>query len=148
MDDLTARGHAYVLEDVRGTLPALYDVWKQKGSINPFVMIWPRKAVQWLGMKTNQSVGFDMPADRNAWPEFLAEKALKNAAFALLLTERKGNEIVAILETQAGTSSWHLPVEDHGNVEVLGEPIEQTDIDSIGLLWRPTAAEVHLAAAR
>lgn len=133
------QGHEYVLRDARETLPALYDVWKKEGRIDSFVLIWPRKRVQWLGMNTNQSVGFDMPKERGEWAKFLAEKALQNAAFALLLVEQRDHEVVAIMESRAGANSWHLPIENHGDVAILGAPEEKADADHIGLLWSPTA---------
>jgi hypothetical protein len=141
MDSLVNVGHEYVLRDAREMIPAIYYVWKQMGHVDPFVMIWPRKKVQWLGMTTNQSIGVDLPTDRSTWTKFLAEKALQYAAFALLLVEQKKDEVVMILESKAGTNSWCLPIENHGDVNVLGSPTERADAHSIGLLWRPTEKE-------
>lgn len=121
---------------MRETLPALHKVWKSVGRINPFVLIWPRRKVEWKGMTTNQSIGFDLPEDKNKWATFLAEAALRNAAFALLLVEQRDREVVAIMESRAGAVSWHLPIEDHGDVLILGTPVEQSGTDQIGLLYR------------
>lgn len=136
---MQAWAHDYVVRDARAALPSVKDVWRKKRRIDPFVMMWPRKKVEWLGMKTNQTVGFGLPKDRSAWTKFLAEQALQHSAFALLLVEQREDEVVAILESPAGAISWHLPIKCHGDARLLGDPVERTDAESIGLLYDATS---------
>jgi hypothetical protein len=65
----------------------------------------------------------------------------KTEAYALLLVEQREQAVVVIVESNHGSKSWHIPVENHGDVSALGKPTERVDTDAIGILWRPKRAE-------
>jgi hypothetical protein len=79
----------------------------------------------------------DLPPEKAAWPNELKRIVKVYGAYALLLVEQHVQEVVVILESPHGTVSWHVPIRNQGNVRVLDDAEEKTDVDYIGLLWSP-----------
>ena len=100
-------------------------------------MVWPWKKVDYHGIYTNDVLPFDLPKDRKEWHGFFQHLRDKYKANAVLFVEQRDAEIVAIFESPHGTHSWHIEISAHGDVHILEAPKEKTDVDSVGLLWRP-----------
>lgn len=93
------------------------------------------------GCKTESVLPFDIPENKKEWPFVLHRLVTEYKAYAILLVEQKTVEILVIVESPHGTKSWHIPIRNHGNVQVLDDPIEKTDVDTIGLLWSPARGQ-------
>jgi hypothetical protein len=129
--------HDDIVREAEAGLKSLYDTWSKHSCISPFALVWPYKPVNFHGHKTESVLPFDLPADRSKWTTELRRIADAASAYAVLLVEQRAGAVVVILESVHGTKSWHIPIENHGNVNVLGDRVEKTDTDSIGLLWSP-----------
>lgn len=127
--------HEMLVQEAAWGLASLYDTWSRHWHIDPFVLIWPEEAVVFHGDKTASTLPFDLPEERDAWPDELRKIAKETKAYAILLVQEMEQALVVIFESRMGTRSWRIPIEDHGNVRVLGDPEERTDTDRIGLLW-------------
>lgn len=125
-----------VLEAEMG-LGSLYETWAMQSRIEPFLLVWPAHPVEYRGRKTEDVVPFDLPEDRGTWHTELRRRVHEASAYGILLAEQHDDVIVVIFESQHGTKSWRIPIKDHGDVRVLGDPVELTDTDSIGVLWAP-----------
>lgn len=119
---------------------SILGLWANNRRIKPHLLLWPSEAVKFNGQLTEDVLPFDMPADRSKWAELLLERVVDNKACALLLIEQRAQAVVAIFESPGGTTSWHYPIKDHGDLKILGDPEEKTDVESVGLLWRPKPA--------
>jgi hypothetical protein len=137
MENLDLLIHDEVCEQARDGLMSIPIVWRARRRIRPYVVAWPSGDIEFHGYKTDEPVSFMMPDDRSEWSSFLIDVARNNKAYALLLVEQREQAVVAILESHHGTKSWHYPLADHGGTLLLRDPIEKTDTESIGLLWRP-----------
>jgi len=124
-------------EDGQQSIPEL---WSNNRRIRPHLLLWPSEAVKFRGQLTEDVLPFDMPGDRSEWPELLLDRVLDSKACALLLVEQREQAVVAIFESPRGTTSWHYPIKDHGDLKILGPPVKKTDVESVGLLWRPKQA--------
>ncbi len=127
--------HDGIIEEARGGVPTLYESWKRRQRIRPFIIVWPSEKIVWYGTPTAQAVAFDVPEDESKRRDFVERAQKKAKAYALLLWEQREKAVVGVLESMHGTKSWHLPIIDHGNVRVLGEAEEKTDVDRLGLNW-------------
>jgi hypothetical protein len=125
-----------VLEAEMG-LGSLYETWAKQSHVSPFLLVWPSHPVMFHGHKTESVLPFDLPEDRSKWDAELRRIATETCAYGVLLVEQRDKTILVIFESPHGTKSWRIPVCDHGNVNVLGDPVELVDTDSIGLLWAP-----------
>lgn len=119
-------------------LNAVYAIWKKYKRLRPFIVAWPLQALDFSNkcLPTNTEVTLDLPPKAAAWPAALAQFLKDNEPFAVLLAQQKKEEIVLVLESEYGSSSWHIPIRKHGPDRVLGQPSAKTDADCLGLLWR------------
>lgn len=125
------------MKEAANGLSSVYETWATKRRIDPFVLVWPSEPVNFHGKQTEDVMPFDLPNDASRWPTFLRDLVKKTTAYALLLVEQREQAVVVIFESPHGTKSWNIPIKNHGNVNVLGEAKEKSDIDYIGLLWSP-----------
>lgn len=127
--------HDDIVEAARAGIPTLYNTWKKQQSIRPFILSWPTQKIIWQGEETERVVAFDAPREAEKLHRFLEEVQKKTMAYALLLWEQKEQAIVGVLESRHGGVSWHIPIQDHGNIAVLGQPEERVNVDRLGLYW-------------
>jgi len=127
--------HDGIVKRARAGIPTLYESWKKKQRLRPFVLSWPAEEIIWNSEPTEQAVAFDAPLAKDLTQEFLRRVQKKTAAYALLFWEQREQAVVGILESRHGSVSWYIPIMDHGNVRVLGPLEEKTDVDSLGLNW-------------
>jgi hypothetical protein len=130
--------HDGLVKEARSGLKSLYATWASQSKIDPFVLVWPEKAIDYHGHKTAGMVPFDLPVDKKKRPAELQRLLRAADAYAMLVVEQREAAVVVIFESPHGTQSWHIPIEGHGNVDILGDPTEKTDSDYLGLLWVPT----------
>lgn len=124
--------HNQMAEEASWGLQALYARWREHMRVRPFVVCWPGKSLKAQGVD-DKTVAFDLPEGRDRWPKLLKEIATKTKARGLLVVEQQPQAIVVILETSVGTTSWHIPIKDHGDIRVLADIVEHTDKDYIGV---------------
>lgn len=127
--------HDDIVEAARAGIPTLYDTWKRRRGIRPFVLSWPSQKIVWRGEETERVVAFDAPRGAEKLRAFLEEVQKKTMAYALLLWEQKEQAVVGVLESRHGSVSWRIPIQSHGNVVVLGQHEEKVDADRLGLRW-------------
>lgn len=60
----------------------------------------------------------------------------KTKAYALFLFEELEDRVLLLVETRQGTLAISVPIEQHGDVRVLGKEQETRDTESLGVLWR------------
>jgi hypothetical protein len=123
-------------------LPKIYATWKKSMRVDPFLLSWPSELVYDVnGVPLENVCYLDLPQDKNQWRKMMHEALKLTSPKALLLLEQNDKDVKLILETPAGSTSWVIPIERHGDICVLGKAAKKTDTDSIGLLWRPNIAE-------
>jgi hypothetical protein len=124
---------------VSGAIPKLFEYWRVHHRIDPFLLTWPANTVLDVrGAPVNDTCKLDLkdiPQERHQTT--ILEAIRLTDAYALFFVEQKATEVVAILESKHGTHSWHFAVQRSGDVSILGQPTEKTDVDSVGLLWAP-----------
>lgn len=136
----------FIHDDLVSTLEeklteTLYLSWREKGTIDPFLLSWPQEHIKCDdGVTVTHVFHADLPEDRSTWSSWIKAAVEKTKPYALLLGERRDKEIVVIFESPHGSRSWRYDIERHGDVDVLGEPSTQNDVDSIGVLWRARQA--------
>ena len=135
---------------VRAEIDSLYDSYREYGRISPFMIIWPSQMVNFAGIITDDMIPFQLPEDPGEWPSFIADAVKRMHAWCVALYEQRSDEIVVIFESPIGTSSWHIPIEDHGDVRALGDVSDvKVDTDYIGAVWSPaTPASAVLAGTQ
>jgi hypothetical protein len=129
---------------VRATegVSSLYDSWKEKGSIESFLLTWPAEEVRAHdGNVVNDVCRLELPEDRTRWNKLIMKAVQITKAYAFLLVEQREKDIRAILESHHGTRCWIIPIEDHAGLKILGRVTHRDDLESVGLLWRPTIAQ-------
>jgi hypothetical protein len=118
-------------------LNAIYATWRKHGKLTPFILVWPLDDLNFKGcLPTDSEIVVDLPEDSKAWTPILLKLFEDTAPFAVLLAQQKEEEILLVLESECGTSSWHIPIRKHGPDVVLGQPSTKTDADCLGLLWK------------
>lgn len=124
-----------------GGLVGLYKSWKSEGKVRPFAIAWPGETIlDDTGLPMQGSCVLDLPDVKTKWPETLRRLILRTRAYALLLAEQKGKEVLVILESRHGTRSWSIPILVSGDIRTLGTAVVKDNVHKIGLLWRPRSA--------
>jgi hypothetical protein len=118
-------------------LNAIYKIWRERKKLTPFIVAWPLRDLDFKScMPTDSEVTLDLPLDKKDWPACIAQLMKDDVPFALLLAQQKEKEIVLVLESEYGSTSWHIPISKHGPDLSLGQPSMKIDTDSVGLLWK------------
>ena len=111
--------------------------WKKERDYPRVLIAWPSEHLHFeSGRIIKNTISFAIP-DEMSTKQAAAEMAQKTGAYALLLVEKRGQDLKIILESPHGARCWSLPVERHGDVLVLGKELASEDLDCIGVLWRP-----------
>ncbi len=122
-------------------ISSLYDSWKEKGSIDPFLLTWPAEnVVDDDGNIVTDVCRLELPKEKNRWPSLFRQAISITKAYALLLVEQRSEDVRIILESPHGTRCWKVPIENHGGVKVLGKSSHTDNVESVGLLWRSNRA--------
>jgi hypothetical protein len=128
----------YLTDIAEAGIKGLYQTWKEKRSIDPFLISWPAETLlDDNGIMLEGPCSLDLPPERESWSQTIRYFTQRTQAYALLLTEQKEEEVRIILESHHGTRSWTLPIQLSGDLRVLGAPKREDDTQCIGLLWNP-----------
>lgn len=110
-------------------------VWDNKQNPDR-VFLWPSET-----LTTDDGVAIEgvvlapIPSgDRKAGLRKLVERT---KAYGLLLVEKTPHALIATFESPHGACCWTLKVEQHGDIDRLGDPVVTTDKDYLGVLWSP-----------
>lgn len=143
MDDNERFIHDELLRRAAKAMPAVKESWRKYMRVDPFFISWPAEHIKADdGSTITHHVLLELPKEnRPAWGRLMVEAVERTLSYAILLAEQREGEVVVIFESPHGTHSWHYPIKNHGNVRVLGKPMEKTDVDSIGILWLPETGE-------
>lgn len=118
-------------------LKAIYTIWRRDKRLDPFVVVWPLPELDFRAcLPTNCEVTLDLPKDRKAWTAVLTKLVDGTEPAAVLVAQQKEEEVLLVLESEYGTTSWHIPIQKHGPDVTLGQPSTKTDADCLGLLWK------------
>lgn len=120
-------------------LEKVYSAWAARLKFVDVLVTWPaRPVVADDGTYIDNHCILPLPGDdRDA---AIRAMVLRTDARALLLLERRQDDVFLLLETPAGTKSWKVPIRRHGDVYSLGSPTVKTDVERIGLLYTKSRA--------
>lgn len=121
-----------------GSVPKLYEIWKRKKRVDPFMLSWPATVVKaHNGALINDVCRLELPKERQHWADMFRQTVKLTNPFAILLCEQREEDIHLIIESEYGTKSWTIPIRRRGDVLVLGRPNVKVDVESLGILWSP-----------
>lgn len=135
--------HEQLSLQAEANLDLIYKRWKTtQGKLEPFLLTWPSEPVQTSnGSWITGACQLTLPKDKAQWKGLLVEAIVLTSPKAMLLLEQNEKDVKLILETPEGSTSWVIPIERHGDINVLGKAARKIDTDSIGFLWQPNMAE-------
>lgn len=129
-DDIVARSK-FAVETIRKR-------WRKEHVVTRMLLSWPSVHLTAQGGETvTHLVSYAIPDNEDSYSAAV-KVAVKTHAYALLLIERRGDEIKLILESAHGARSWTLPIRRHGDVDVLEKEKATNNTEHIGVLWRPS----------
>lgn len=129
--------HDAVATKAKLGMKSLYATWRKKKRIDAFVIAWPLSSLDFKHcLPTDNEIVVKLPKSRKAWVPVFAELLKSVEPFAILVCSQKEREVLLIVESEYGTTSWHLPIEQHGPDLTLGEPTTAIDVDTLGILWK------------
>lgn len=127
--------HQDLAEEVSWGLTALYEIWKEEGKIDPFLIVWPSETLLINGEEVEDGVAFDVPNEgRDA---FIIAAVEKTKAWALMLCEQRDQAVVVIFESPLGAKSWVIPIVQIGGTRSLGDPDVRENTDYVGAVFKP-----------
>ena len=110
--------------------------WRAIGRVRALAVTWCGELVlDDKGIPLEDAVMCLLPEDTAQHSKILREMAERTMAGALLVVRQTGNDIKAVFETTAGTTTWSYRVEDRGDRKVPIRRGEQKNVDSLGVLW-------------
>ena len=124
--------HDQLVEEAKAGIDSLYENWKNKQTLNPFIVMWPVREIIWHGMPTKNAVAFDVPKGEAIKP-YMEKMAKKVRAYAVLLWKEEAQALKGVLESKHGSVTWTIPILKHGNIRVLDTLEEHTDVDRLGI---------------
>lgn len=121
-------------EPVVRSIPAKWN--EQQGKIFPVLLIWPADTIKTSRGEDFAGVVFaQLPKEEDARMPYVHEAAQQCHAYALLLTEQTRAHVRVHFESIHGTKTWTFPLRSHGDIQVLGQPVEQVNSHPTGVLW-------------
>lgn len=127
-DDLILRSETLV-KKVR-------EQWQKTRTVPRMLISFPARHLPVGDKIITDVVSFAVPKEMATF-RAAVELAKTTQAYALLLVERVNDDVHIVLESHHGTRSWRMPLRRHGDVTVLEKGEATTNVDSIGVLWRP-----------
>lgn len=114
--------------------------WRKDRKIESLAFSWPAKTITAdTGGKVNHFVVMPIPEgmDEAARTEALKRMVARTEAYAIALTERRGDELRVLFESHHGARAWVIPLKRHGDVLVPGPTQVRDNAECLGLLWSP-----------
>lgn len=134
--------HDELATRAKSGLPAIKEQWRTRQTIDPFFVSWPAEhIIADDGVEVTDHFVLDLPKDKTMWKELMLRAIRRTKSYAILLAEELEGSVLVTFESPHGTRSWRFPIRDHGNVRVLGKPVQKDDYDRIGILWSPRSHE-------
>lgn len=111
-------------------------LWRERKDPS-FVIMWPSSPIKSDdGTMIEDEVLAEFP--REDTQNRLRKLVDMTKAYGLLIIEQTPHALIIIFESHHGTHSWFSPVARHGDVDVLGETVEENNVRHHGLLWSPS----------
>lgn len=146
MEDSLTLIHLDLAEEVSWGLPSLYESWREAGTIEPFMVVWPSKTVIFEGQPVNDSIPLQLPLKKEERSDFIAQMCERYSAWAVMRCEEQDLVVSVLFESPVGTKSWRIPIVMIGATRSLGDPTELIDAESLGVLWKPVSRQPAAAA--
>ena len=128
--------HDVLLERSENLVKKIQDDWKAGNKPFPLLITWPAETITSRDGKPIDNVCLCyMGKDKQTWTSTMHGMVARTRAYGMLLVDPGPKEVKLIFETTHGTRAWTIPVERHGDVDVLGAVQRQDDVECIGLLW-------------
>lgn len=128
--------HDELLRRCKKFVDTAHRLW-HKGEDPSFVIMWPSEPVKGAdGEMIEDEVLAEFP--RAETHERLRKLVGMTKAYGLLVIEKTPDALIIIFESHHGTHSWTSKKERHGDVVVLGKPVEENNVRHHGLLWSPS----------
>jgi hypothetical protein len=133
--------HRGLENQAQGALRVLHESWAHTKRVTPFLLTWPGRPVpDHDGSLVKGTVKLDLSdTPKSVWSRDIREAVELTGAVAILLCEQLEDRVLVILESRYGTTSWQLPIQQRGDVDILGQPSTHINLHSIGILWRKFA---------
>ncbi len=131
-DDL-ARSASALVEQVRKD-------WRKDRKVESMAFSWPARTIKADGGgKINHFVVMAIPQDMDEAGRLEALKRMvaRTEAYAIALTERRGDELRVLFESHHGARAWVIPLKRHGDLLVPGPTQVRDNMECLGLLWSP-----------
>lgn len=112
------------------------ELWQEKRRIDRLVLSWPENTIQDDAGKPIDNVVVLQVPENISTQKALVDLTKRTRPFALLLVEEKDGELRTIMESHLGSKSWTNKIAAHGDVKMLERTNAQTDVHSLGILWR------------
>jgi hypothetical protein len=130
--------HDGLLRQAEAAVSTIYDLWRKFRRIDPVLITWPAETIQTeAGEPIEGMCVMDLPLMPTTRSKAIHAMVARTRAYGLLLIEQKERCVQAVLESPHGARCWTIPILDHGDIHVLGDPAIQDDGYCVGLLWRP-----------
>ena len=113
----------------------VYDTWRRE-IYHDIAVSWPADDVTYKGETTDQPFIRMLIGSEGERMKRIKRFMLDTQSYGILVIEKKDAEVRLILETVHGSKCWKIPIEDHGDVRVLGK-VADGGRRCLGLLWRP-----------
>ena len=128
--------HDEIARRCLSVIDKVVDLWRRDRRIDPSLLLWPSEV-----LRTTKGEPFDgvvyaaLPRELNDRRTEISKAAKACSAFCLLTIEQLETSIRLIFESEHGTRTWHLQIENHGDVKILGRPTVKDNTESIGIRW-------------
>jgi hypothetical protein len=125
------------VRQARRVLPELNKWFLNDQHVPDLLISWPREPIRTDDMKVIDGLcimHFPKDVSEDIRKKAIKNTALRTKAYALLLSRTIGDKMLVIFEASMGTYSWEIPISRHGDLKVLGEPVEHQGRDRIGVL--------------
>jgi len=122
------------------SLTHIFEDWKKFGRVRPVAAVWASEVVlDDNGSPIDDVVVCLLPEEEDQRLGVLHKMATRTKACAILSISQRSADVLAVFETPLGTVSWTYPIEDHGDVRVVGSARkEKKNAHHLGVLWAPS----------
>ena len=131
--------HDGLLRQAEAMVRYIYESWKH-GEFPDILFAWPGATIQDDSGKDIEGI-VCMVLPKEDIEKGKAKEALRKRVrpYGTLCIETKGQFIESLFRTRHGSVTWTIPIEDHGDVKVLGK-LERTEVSHV----EPEGASVNL----
>lgn len=129
--------HDELLRRCQAAVQQIYKLWKNTKKVHPTLLIWPGESLRASGdPEFNGVVFLALPEQVELRLAAIGAAAKSCKAYGMLVTEQLETDIRLLFESAHGTRTWRIPIKQHGDVQVLGQPSMKDNAESIGIKWQ------------